>query len=92
MKLREKEEIVRTGYDRIAEKYQTIRHTFDNKKELGEFASLLPTRAKVLDVGCGAGIPVAKFLVECDSMSLESTSQRTCSNLHARTFQRLDSF
>ena len=64
MNVREKEEIVRKGYDRIAKKYQTIRHTLDNKKELGEFASLLPKNAKVLDVGCGAGIPVAQFLVE----------------------------
>jgi ubiquinone/menaquinone biosynthesis C-methylase UbiE len=61
----EKEEIVRKGYDRIAEKYHTIRQAFDSKEELGEFASLLPKNAKVLDVGCGAGVPVAKFLAEC---------------------------
>jgi ubiquinone/menaquinone biosynthesis C-methylase UbiE len=61
----EKEETVRKGYDSIAEKYQGIRHTFDNRKELCEFASLLPKNAKVLDVGCGAGVPVAQFLVEC---------------------------
>jgi ubiquinone/menaquinone biosynthesis C-methylase UbiE len=65
LNVKEKEEIVRKGYDRIAERYQTIRHTFDNKKELREFASLLPKNATVLDVGCGAGIPVAQFLVEC---------------------------
>ena len=59
-----KEETVRKGYDSIAEKYQTVRHTFDNRRELGEFASLLPKNAKVLDVGCGAGVPVAQFLVE----------------------------
>jgi len=65
--VKEKEEIVRKGYDRIAEKYQNIRHAFDNKRELGEFASLLPKNAKVLDVGCGAGVPVAQFLVEYGS-------------------------
>jgi ubiquinone/menaquinone biosynthesis C-methylase UbiE len=37
---------------------------FDNKKELDEFISLLPKYSKVLDVGCGAGAPVAEFLVE----------------------------
>lgn len=64
----EKEEIVMKGYDRIAEVYQAIRHNFDNTMELGEFVSLLPKNAKVLDIGCGAGFPVTKFLVEsgCD--------------------------
>jgi ubiquinone/menaquinone biosynthesis C-methylase UbiE len=60
----EKEETVRRGYDSLAEKYQAIRHAFDNEKELGKFTSLLPKRAKVLDVGCGTGVPVAKSLVE----------------------------
>lgn len=60
----EKEEIVRKGYDKIAEKYQADRHIFDNRKELEEFASLLHRNAKVLDVGCGAGVPVAEFLIE----------------------------
>lgn len=62
--LGEKEEIVRKGYDKIAKEYPAIRHTFDNRMELGEFVSLLPKNAKVLDVGCGAGVPVAQFLVE----------------------------
>ena len=64
MNAHEKEETVREGYDRLVERYQTIRHAFDNSQELGEFASLLPKHAKVLDVGCGAGVPVAQFLVE----------------------------
>jgi ubiquinone/menaquinone biosynthesis C-methylase UbiE len=63
--LREKEGIVRKGYDKLAKRYQAIRQNFDNKKELGEFVSLLPKNAKVLDIGCGAGVPVAQFLVEC---------------------------
>ena len=64
MSAREKEETVRKGYDRIAEKYQAIRQAFDSKRELGEFASLLLKNAKVLDVGCGDGVPVAQFLAE----------------------------
>ncbi len=60
----EKEEIVRKGYDRLAEKYHAIRHAFDSERELDEFAGLLPKKAKVLDVGCGDGVPVAKFLVK----------------------------
>ncbi len=65
MNAREKGEIVRKGHDRIAEKYHAIRQAFDSKGELGEFASLLPKNAKVLDVGCGDGVPVAQFLAEC---------------------------
>ena len=65
MNAREKGEIVRKGYDRMAEEYHAVRQAFDSKGELGEFASLLPKNAKVLDVGCGGGVPVAQFLVEC---------------------------
>jgi ubiquinone/menaquinone biosynthesis C-methylase UbiE len=60
----EKEEVVKEGYDKIAKAYQADRHRLDNTKQLKEFASLLPKNAKVLDVGCGAGVPVARFLVE----------------------------
>jgi ubiquinone/menaquinone biosynthesis C-methylase UbiE len=62
--LTEKGEIVRKGYDKIAKEYHADRRIFDNKRELEEFASLLPRNAKVLDVGCGAAVPFIKFLVE----------------------------
>ena len=60
----EKEELVRKGYDLIAGKYHANRDIFDNKKELEAFVGLLPRSADVLDLGCGAGIPVTKFLVD----------------------------
>lgn len=59
-----KESIVRKGYDEIAEEYHVSRNRFDHGKELRELAGLLPKNATILDVGCGAGVPVAKFLVE----------------------------
>ena len=62
--MNEKERLVKKGYDKIAETYQADRHTFDHSEELTKFAALLPKNGKVLDVGCGAGIPVAKFLAE----------------------------
>ena len=61
----EQEELVRKGYNKIAKEYQANRHIFKNSKELEEFASSLSENAKILDVGCGAGVPVTKFLVEC---------------------------
>jgi len=56
--------LVKKGYDKIAERYQADRRVFDHVKELEEFVSLLPKKARVLDVGCGAGVPVAKFLMD----------------------------
>jgi ubiquinone/menaquinone biosynthesis C-methylase UbiE len=61
--LTEKEEIVRKGYDLMAGDYHKNRHIFGNKKELEDFTDLLPRKANVLDLGCGAGVPVTKFLV-----------------------------
>jgi len=61
----DKEQIVRKGYDEIAGEYHAGRSRFDHRKELREFVGLLPMKARVLDVGCGAGVPVARFLVEC---------------------------
>ena len=60
----EKEELVEEGYEKIAEEYHVSRGIFDNEKELNEFAGLLPKGAKILDVGCGAGVPVTKFLID----------------------------
>jgi len=60
----EKERIVRSGYNEIAKEYQAERSIFEHKKELEKIVSLLPEDAKVLDVGCGAGVPVTEFLVE----------------------------
>lgn len=60
----EKEKIVEKGDNKIAKEYQANRHIFDNRKEIEKFVSLLPKNAKVLDVGCGAGVPVTNFLVE----------------------------
>jgi ubiquinone/menaquinone biosynthesis C-methylase UbiE len=58
------ERIVEEGYDRIAQEYHHQRDRFDRRDELEEFASLLPFGARVLDAGCGGGVPVARFLTE----------------------------
>jgi len=60
----ERQKTVRNGYDKIAKEYQADRYVFDNREELKIFVSLLPKNAMVLDVGCGAGVPVAKILIE----------------------------
>jgi ubiquinone/menaquinone biosynthesis C-methylase UbiE len=60
----EKKEIVRKGYDEIAREYQANRHIFDNVEVLKEFSNYLPKNARILDAGCGAGVPCAKLLVQ----------------------------
>ena len=57
-------DLVEKGYDEIAEKYHSERNKFEHKNEIREFMSLLPKNGKILDVGCGAGIPIAKTLAD----------------------------
>ncbi len=57
-------DIVKDGYDKIAEKYNKDRDLFRNKKEIDEFIEQLPDNAVILDIGCGGGVPVLKLLVE----------------------------
>jgi ubiquinone/menaquinone biosynthesis C-methylase UbiE len=56
--------IVEGGYDDIAQTYHEQRDKFKSHELLAGFSSLLPPGGDVLDVGCGAGIPVARFLVD----------------------------
>jgi 2-polyprenyl-3-methyl-5-hydroxy-6-metoxy-1,4-benzoquinol methylase len=58
------EKIVQEGYDAVGKKYVETRGKYDNAQEFEEFIKLLPRKAKILDAGCGAGIPVAKLLAE----------------------------
>jgi len=56
--------IVEAGYDRLAERYHIERGRFDNWNEVEAFSSRLPASARVLDAGCGTGVPVADYLVK----------------------------
>jgi SAM-dependent methyltransferase len=56
---------VESGYDLIAEHYLATKNPEDPLAlaALGDLASSLPPRAAVLDLGCGAGVPVTRWLV-----------------------------
>jgi ubiquinone/menaquinone biosynthesis C-methylase UbiE len=54
--------IVRKGYDKIASRYANQRHRYPSKALLLKFMKAVPKKSKVLDLGCGAGIPIAKTL------------------------------
>jgi ubiquinone/menaquinone biosynthesis C-methylase UbiE len=56
--------IVEKGYDGIARTYHQQRDRFKSDELLAGFSSVLPPGGDVLDVGCGAGVPVARFLVD----------------------------
>lgn len=56
--------LVEQGYNKIAKDYYNHRDLNKFNNELEQFASLLSDNAHILDVGCGAGIPTAKFLVK----------------------------
>lgn len=56
--------VVKSGYNRLAERYVTERERFDNWKEIDAFTSPLPKGARVLDAGCGTGLPIAHHLVQ----------------------------
>ena len=58
-------EIVRRGYDRISEAYRGDDEEPDGYVDwLTELADGLPAGAQVLDLGCGNGVPVARWLSE----------------------------
>ena len=70
---RAQRELVRSGYDAISMAYQDDRgranpssaeDTVVYKTWLDELAALLPDAARVLDLGCGAGVPASRILTD----------------------------
>jgi SAM-dependent methyltransferase len=70
---RRQRDLVRRGYDTISVRYRDDHGapndaTAESVKPYGawldDLASLLPAGARVLDLGCGSGLPAARILVE----------------------------
>jgi SAM-dependent methyltransferase len=87
---------VSRGYDAMADAYfgrfssSAVRDVW-----LARFLALLPKKANILDLGCGAGVPVAKRLVEMghDLTGVDgSARQIALARVHvpAATFLRAD--
>ena len=57
---------VEAGYDRVAESYLATKNTEDptTRAALEELTRDLPPGAAILDLGCGAGIPVTRWLAD----------------------------
>lgn len=62
----EEKRIVEEGYDRIAEAYTDARRGMRQRNEtyIGLLLERLPPGSKILDAGCGSGIPITKVLAE----------------------------
>jgi SAM-dependent methyltransferase len=60
-------EIVARGYDAIAERYlgwSPLRPSGPRQAYLDRACELLPAHARVLELGCGAGVPMTRALAE----------------------------
>src|SRR6185369_3222022 len=58
-------QIVKAGYDSIAKRYLEERtQDSEDVRLLDDLISRLPLHAKVLDAGCGAGVPITQILSE----------------------------
>lgn len=60
---RDYKRLIIDGYDRCATAFNTEREA-EAADALAPLMTLLPARARVLDLGCGAGVPVARTLSE----------------------------
>lgn len=64
MQPEQKKALVREGYNANAHRYAAGRDQFQIRDVLDQFSVLAQPLGAVLDVGCGAGLPVAQYLVE----------------------------
>lgn len=65
------------AYDQIAEWYVATRNPEVGVPDLAAFTRRLPSRARVLDLGCGDGIPISRFLLRegFDVVALDSSPE-----------------
>jgi len=56
--------LVKQGYDQCAQNYLDQRDLFKNQKYLEDLIQRLNPNSKILDIGCGAGVPIDQFLIE----------------------------
>jgi len=58
-------ELVARGYDQIADRYLVWSTDHSVRlRWLAELRAVVPPPARILDLGCGAGLPVARWLVD----------------------------
>lgn len=60
----DKKELIKYSYNQLARKNLPCRFIFEDWKHLERLANRLKPNSKILDVGCGNGIPIDKFLID----------------------------
>lgn len=62
----DKKQLVRDGYDGMAESYLawTLHRPTLRLQKLDQLLQSLPPKPKILELGCGAGVPVTRILTE----------------------------
>lgn len=68
-------------YDAIFDWYVTERSSVIGLPEVEELTRSLPTGARVLDLGCGTGVPIAQFLIDSgfEVFGIDSSSKMIAS-------------
>ncbi|MBP9669791.1 class I SAM-dependent methyltransferase [Candidatus Woesebacteria bacterium] len=59
-----KSNLVRDGYDKIAKTYLASRDRLKSGKHVSQLLKRLPKQSTILDLGCGAGVPVDDILLK----------------------------
>lgn len=57
-------QVVKQGYNQIAEIYHQNREEIDHIKYLTEFTKFIMPGSTILDLGCGSGKPIDRFLAD----------------------------
>lgn len=57
-------DFVKKQYNKLADNYSAGRDQFKNNKYLKILNDLLSPNSQILDVGCGAGVPIDKFFID----------------------------
>lgn len=57
-------DLIKEGYDQMAEAYANERHFLRSDKYLRKLEQVIPRQASILDLGCGNGLPVAENLLK----------------------------
>ncbi len=86
------------SYNKICQKWDNYRKKFPINKCIIDFVPLIKKQGNVLDIGCGSGYPIAKylsdqgFIVTGIDISIEMIKKAKSLNLNNATFNNCDFF